>query len=151
MISGINIGENCGLHPIYSGTVAGARQGALHGFPSMAVSVAIDRTGDARYDTAATAAIQTLDNMLLMKEFDWNQFFLNLNVPSVPFDQLKGFVLTRQSRTDYSGWVLKPSDIDIPHDEWVVNNTKGVQSRKAQNNTETPSMSICFLTLADSS
>lgn len=39
MVSGINRGDNCGLHIIYSGTVGAAREGACKGLPGIALSV----------------------------------------------------------------------------------------------------------------
>ncbi len=39
ILSGINLGENAGLSAVYSGTVAAAREGAMWGIPSIAVSV----------------------------------------------------------------------------------------------------------------
>jgi 5'-nucleotidase len=39
ILSGINLGENAGMSAIYSGTVAAAREGAMWGIPSIAVSV----------------------------------------------------------------------------------------------------------------
>uniref|UniRef100_A0A804Q6A7 Survival protein SurE-like phosphatase/nucleotidase domain-containing protein n=1 Tax=Zea mays TaxID=4577 RepID=A0A804Q6A7_MAIZE len=38
VLSGINIGNNCGYHVIYSGTVAGAREAFLYGIPAIAMS-----------------------------------------------------------------------------------------------------------------
>ncbi|XP_073004926.1 uncharacterized protein [Typha latifolia] len=38
VISGINVGNNCGYHIVYSGTVAGAREAFLHGIPALAIS-----------------------------------------------------------------------------------------------------------------
>lgn len=39
MVSGINRGDNCGLHIIYSGTVGAAREAACKGVPSIALSL----------------------------------------------------------------------------------------------------------------
>jgi 5'-nucleotidase len=39
ILSGINLGENAGMSAVYSGTVAAAREGAMWGIPSLAVSV----------------------------------------------------------------------------------------------------------------
>lgn len=39
VLSGINLGENAGMSTVYSGTVAAAREGAMWGIPSLAVSV----------------------------------------------------------------------------------------------------------------
>ncbi|XP_044405589.1 5'-nucleotidase SurE-like [Triticum aestivum] len=38
VLSGINIGNNCGLHVVYSGTVAGAREAFIYGIPALAMS-----------------------------------------------------------------------------------------------------------------
>lgn len=38
VISGINMGSNCGYHVVYSGTVAGAREAFFNGVPSVSIS-----------------------------------------------------------------------------------------------------------------
>ncbi|MCD6024917.1 MAG: Multifunctional protein surE [Fibrobacteria bacterium] len=45
VLSGPNLGENAGVSAVYSGTVAAAREGALWGLPSLAVS--LSETSDA--------------------------------------------------------------------------------------------------------
>ncbi|MCB4792570.1 MAG: 5'/3'-nucleotidase SurE [Elusimicrobia bacterium] len=77
VISGINSGPNLGQDVIYSGTVAGAREAALHGVPSFAVSVSDYQQPD--YSTAAKVSLN-----LAIKIFK-NRFpegaYLNVNVP----------------------------------------------------------------------
>src|SRR6266513_382286 len=82
IISGINLGANMGDDTIYSGTVAAATEGYLLGIPSLAISLA-SKAGK-HY---ATAARVTLELVLL-----------NVNVPDVPYDALKGFEVTRLGR-----------------------------------------------------
>ena len=86
IVSGINDGSNLGDDTIYSGTVAAAMEGYLLGIPAIAVSLA------ARPVTHfATAAQVALD---LVKRYQNSKpsapWLLNVNVPDVPFAQLKG-------------------------------------------------------------
>jgi 5'-nucleotidase len=60
VISGMNMGANCGINVIYSGTVAAALEGAFHGVPSIAVSLHLGK-GRARYDVAAARARKVVE------------------------------------------------------------------------------------------
>lgn len=59
VLSGINKGWNCGSDIIYSGTVGAAREGAIFGYPAMAVSLAPHR--EDLYDQAAQLALRMFD------------------------------------------------------------------------------------------
>lgn len=100
VVSGINRGENLGTDVIYSGTVSGALEGAIAGVPSLAVSVADFK--DPIYETAALFLLKFLE------EFDVKQIprftALNINVPSVPYEKIKGWKLTRQSKRRYEDY-----------------------------------------------
>jgi 5'-nucleotidase len=63
VISGMNMGANCGINVLYSGTVAAALEGAFHGVPSIAVSLHLGK-GRARYDVAAARARKTIEGIL---------------------------------------------------------------------------------------
>lgn len=91
VVSGINLGANMGDDTIYSGTVAAATEGFLLGVPSMAVSLC-SKVG-AHFETAARVArelVQTIRSKE-MKE----PLLLNVNVPDVPYAELRGRVVTR--------------------------------------------------------
>ncbi len=77
VISGINHGPNLGTDILFSGTAAGARQGALMGVASVALSVGAYR---APFDFAAAAAFaaRNLDNFRTLGTDD---HFLNVNFP----------------------------------------------------------------------
>ena len=77
VISGINYGPNLGTDILFSGTAAGARQGALMGVASVALSVGAYR---APWDFAAAAAFaaRNLDNF---KTLGTDDHFLNINFP----------------------------------------------------------------------
>jgi 5'-nucleotidase len=94
VISGINQGVNSGLAAIYSGTVAAASEGTFHGIMSMAVSLASKHHQD--YQPAAQIT-RTIAKKLINHEIPYPQrALLNINVPPIPIDEIKGIRLTRQ-------------------------------------------------------
>lgn len=62
IVSGINAGQNTGIHVLYSGTVAAAVEGAIMGLPSMAVSLQIHRDMD--FDGSARIARGVIEQLL---------------------------------------------------------------------------------------
>lgn len=89
VVSGINAGPNLGDDVIYSGTVAAAMEGRHLGFPALAVSL----DGHKHYDTAAAVTCSIL--RALCKEPLRTGRILNINVPDLPLDQIKGIRVTR--------------------------------------------------------
>jgi len=91
VVAGINHGPNLGDDVIYSGTVAAATEGRFLGLPAMAIS--IDSFEPHNLDTAARVAVQLVQNL------DRGPFgpnvILNVNVPDLPYDALRGFAATR--------------------------------------------------------
>ncbi len=92
IVSGINNGQNMGDDTIYSGTVAAAMEGYLFGVPAIAFSL-LDR-GFEHVDVAADVARQTCSSAISTGR-SAQPFLLNVNVPSLPRDQIKGIVGTR--------------------------------------------------------
>ncbi|MDR0440599.1 MAG: 5'/3'-nucleotidase SurE [Candidatus Accumulibacter sp.] len=91
VVSGINDGANMGDDTIYSGTVAAATEGFLLGVPSVAVSLC-SKAGT-HYATAAQVALEVV-RMIRQKEAG-EPVLLNVNVPDVPYDALRGWAATR--------------------------------------------------------
>ena len=125
VVSGINKGFNLGDDVTYSGTVAGALEGALLGVPSIAVSLQRARE---QYDFShAAAAAATIGAMVLRGGILQGQTFLNINVPA---GKPEGFRLTVQAkrnhvtivdpRTDPRGqkyyWIEEGDNNWEPHD-----------------------------------
>ncbi len=79
VVSGINKGYNLGDDITYSGTVAGAMEGALLGIPSIAVS--LERSRDT-YDFGPSAAAAAATAALVLRNRLPARTFLNINVPS---------------------------------------------------------------------
>jgi 5'-nucleotidase len=105
LVSGINTGPNMGDDVLYSGTVAGALEGALNGIPSVAISVGSHY--NQRYDTAAAwlAGFLRERNLQLPKKT-----CLNINVPCSDLADLKGDRHTFQGHTHYRQKVIKRQD-----------------------------------------
>jgi 5'-nucleotidase len=93
VISGINPGANIGINVIYSGTVSAATEGTILGIPSLAISLDT-RKSNADYSFAAKLA-RRLASVIMKNEFT-KGITLNVNVPSVPEDQIKGVMITKQ-------------------------------------------------------
>ncbi len=106
VISGINSGPNMGQDVNYSGTVAAAKEGARLGVPSMAVSIAA-RDG-LRYADAALVAGELIDRLAQVPVAP--QTFLNVNVPSLPRPDIRGFRMTRLGKRIYNDTVIERID-----------------------------------------
>jgi len=92
VISGINTGENLGLVTYYSATFAAAREAAFLRIPAIAVN--LQRGPDMDYRTAADFTAALVEE-LARKGFEKGTF-LNVNVPALPRDRIKGILITRQ-------------------------------------------------------
>ncbi|MGE5327088.1 MAG: 5'/3'-nucleotidase SurE [Deltaproteobacteria bacterium] len=93
VVSGINRGENLGLIVYYSGTLGAAREAAMSGLPSIAVSMG----GNDKKDYAATADyVRELIQQLQERRLIRHGFFLNVNVPA---GSHKGVRVTRLAMT----------------------------------------------------
>jgi len=88
---------------IYSGTVAAAIEGRFVGFPSIAISLA---SWDGKnFDTAAKVAEVIADNVEF-SELSPNTV-LNVNVPDIPFNEIKGFKTTRLGKRHQSENIIQ--------------------------------------------
>ncbi|OGT35934.1 MAG: 5'/3'-nucleotidase SurE [Gammaproteobacteria bacterium RIFCSPHIGHO2_12_FULL_37_14] len=91
VVSGINEGSNLSDDVLYSGTVAAATEGRFLGLPSIAISLAGPRCN--HYDTAAQIA-KILVERLRETPLTFDTI-LNVNVPDMPFSELRGIQVTR--------------------------------------------------------
>lgn len=80
IISGINGGFNVGINVLYSGTVAGATEGALFGIPSVAVSLEWDERP--KFDRAAALAVKLIEQILEQQDPRGGPLY-NINIPTV--------------------------------------------------------------------
>lgn len=79
-VSGINGGLNLGINVLYSGTVAGATEGAVFGIKSFAVSLEYDE--HAQFDRAAEMGVRLIEQILALRDSDQHRLY-NINIPTV--------------------------------------------------------------------
>jgi len=100
LVSGINLGPNVGRDILYSGTVMATLQGYYRKIPSIAVSL-FNENHEERHDYAVAGQF--------MKSLVLNicggtlnvDAVLNVNVPNLPAQQIKGVRTTRTASTGY--------------------------------------------------
>jgi len=93
VVSGINNAANLGDDVIYSGTVSAAMEGRFLGLPAVAVSLVSQGHDPKHYETAARAAVEIVAR--LKADPLPADTILNVNVPDLPWGQVKGFEVTR--------------------------------------------------------
>lgn len=112
VISGINIGANLGTDTFYSGTVSAAMEAALLGVPAIAVSICSFKP--MHLSAAALAAKEAIPYLEKCKDL-----LLNVNVPDLPFEQLKGMKWTRLSKQVYASEMIERTDPHMRKYYWM--------------------------------
>jgi 5'-nucleotidase len=106
IVSGINYGANMGDDTIYSGTVAAATEGFLLGIPSMAISLVGGEADSPHFITAATVAVELVERFKARGN-PVGAVLLNVNVPDLPYEQLRGIEVTRLGKRHKAEPVVK--------------------------------------------
>jgi len=96
VVSGINHGMNTAINIIYSGTVSAATEGATLGIPSIAVSLA---SHDTEADLRGAQLYARRIAALVLKRGLPPGALLNVNVPDIPPERIKGVAITRQGKS----------------------------------------------------
>lgn len=99
VVSGINLGGNLGDDVTYSGTVSAAIEGTLFGIPSVAVSMMLRKDKVFHFETAASFSKSIVHHILergLLPDT-----LLNVNVPNLSGDEIRGVKFTRQGKRVY--------------------------------------------------
>ncbi len=97
VVSGINHGSNTAINIIYSGTVSAAREAAIMDIPSIAISVTNHSVKDFKY---AGKVAKLLAKELVGKDIPLGTL-LNVNVPDIPEEEIKGIILTKQGKSKW--------------------------------------------------
>lgn len=97
VVSGINNGSNTAINIIYSGTVSAAREAAINDVPAIAMSVTSHDAKDFRYaqKLAKKLALEVVEKGLE------SGTILNVNVPNVPENEIKGVIVTKQGKSKW--------------------------------------------------
>ncbi len=107
IISGINQGANVGASLIYSGTVSAATEGTMLSIPSIAVSLDTRRP-DADFSVAAEFTLEIAKKVL---KFGLPAgVSLNINIPALPREKIKGIRITRQAITYFDDFFERRID-----------------------------------------
>jgi 5'-nucleotidase len=131
VISGINHGANLGQDVFYSGTVSAAREAANLGIPALAVSLCLDTYKPGRPKHFATAGRAAREVFLAALDF-WGEgnakkglkkwpkhLVLNVNVPNLPYNKIKGFRIAIQGMRYYGGKVVGRTDARGKEYFWI--------------------------------
>ena len=97
VLSGINLGSNTGISVIYSGTVSAATEGVILGIPGVAFSLCTYTNPEWEM---AERVVNELTRKLIENPMPPN-VLLNINMPNLPYDQLKGIKVTRMGRSRF--------------------------------------------------
>lgn len=95
VVSGINHGPNTAVNVIYSGTVSAATEAAINGVPAIAVSHC-SWNPETDYEGAGRIARRIAERVL--EEGLKPGLLLNVNIPAVPYEDVRGLRVTRQAR-----------------------------------------------------
>ncbi len=108
VVSGINNSANLGDDVIYSGTVSAAMEGRFLGLPAVAVSLVTHKHDARHYETAARAAVQIVAR--LAADPLPADTILNVNVPDLAWEEVRGFETTRLGNRHRSESCLPQTD-----------------------------------------
>lgn len=98
VVSGINHGANTAINIIYSGTVSAATEGSLCGIPSVAVSLTTFEKVE--FDSSAKIAANIIKDLLSSEKIKLTpKTLLNINIPNVKPEELKGVLITKQGKS----------------------------------------------------
>ncbi|MFH1561835.1 MAG: 5'/3'-nucleotidase SurE [Nitrospirota bacterium] len=130
IVSGINPGPNLGEDVTYSGTVSAAMEGTLLKIPSFSISMGsyIDPKFDFAAEFASKIAILILNYGLPLHTF------LNVNVPNLSEEKIKGVAITHLGNRKYQEELIKRLD---PRDKvyyWI--GSKVVVNEQAEEGTD---------------
>lgn len=130
-LSGINHGANMSLNVIYSGTMSAALEGALEGIPSIGISFCNNHT-EANIDTAIQVTRNVLETFLNNNPDE--HLCLNVNVPDVPFEELKGLRFCRQGAGNWKEYYKEQKHKDGKEYLWLTGNFENFE--KGSNDTD---------------
>jgi 5'-nucleotidase len=101
VVSGINPNANLGHDVTYSGTVTAAMEASIWGIPGIAVSLDSpdNHLGDLDYGPAARVAAKVVSKVI--KHQVRSKTVLNVNVPYLAEDEIRGYHITRQGLRVY--------------------------------------------------
>ncbi len=104
VVSGMNPSPNLGYDTFYSGTVAAAREAAISGIRGIAFSID-GYTLEKHYEDASSIAFRIVEKLADVKFPE--KTFVNVNIPNLPIDKIKGVKMTVLSTRIYRESIVK--------------------------------------------
>jgi 5'-nucleotidase len=97
-VSGINHGSNASINVIYSGTMSAAIEAGIEGIPAIGFSL-LDYSWDANFE-ASKPIVKKITEHVLQHGLP-NGVVLNVNIPNIPGEQIKGIKICRQAKANW--------------------------------------------------
>lgn len=104
VVSGINQGANVGINVYYSGTVAGAMEGAFLGIPAVAMSCSFEEHMD--FEKGARYCVKILKELMPIQKGN----VININIPPLSKDEPKGVRVVPQSSTGFDEYYIRQTN-----------------------------------------
>ncbi len=141
VVSGINRGGNAGINVLYSGTVSAATEGAILGFPSMAVSLDTHKEADFTY---AAKFARKMTRLILRAPKQFQGSAINVNIPCIPREKIKGVVVVRQAQSNIVETFEKRVD---PRENIYYWFAKESQAARKQKDTDVGALAAGYITI----
>lgn len=140
VVSGINLGANLGVNLLYSGTVSAATEAAIQDLPAMAVSLGTLKDPDFTFAARFTAElVEKLPQLEIPPRVS-----LNVNVPAIAEEKIKGVRFTRQSDARLMERFIKRTDPRGSTYYWQAGETMG---SRGDLDTDYPALLAGYITL----
>ncbi len=140
VVSGINRGGNAGINVLYSGTVSAATEGVILGVPSMAVSLDTHKEADFTY----AAKFARKMTRLILSNSELKGSAINVNIPCLPPEKIKGVVVVRQGKSNIVETFEKRMDPRENIYYWFAGES---QSAREQNDTDVGALASGYIAI----
>ena len=108
VLSGVNRGHNVAEDTLYSGTVGGALEAVINGFPAIALSLDIPASGLWHFALAAELCAPIIAAALEHGVPEWSA--LNVNIPNIPQADVKGTRLTQHGKSGFKEYYVEEAE-----------------------------------------
>jgi 5'-nucleotidase len=129
-LSGVNHGSNHSLNVIYSGTMSAALEGALEGIPSAGISFC---SGNLNADLTAVKKITSLIINMLLEYKLMRGICLNVNIPELPLNKIKGLKICRQGKGNWKESYKIHKDANGTEHLWLSGKFENQEKNKKDN------------------
>ena len=126
-LSGINHGANHSINVIYSGTMSAAVEAAIESIPSIGFSL-LDYSIEADF-TGARYYVRIITEQMLKTPLD-KHLILNVNIPSVKLELIKGIKICRQAYAKYDEDFIERKDPTGKKYFWLTGQFKNMDKGK---------------------